>query len=144
VQQRDGDRQRTVTGILIVRSGDSLQLKPEGSRDTVAIPLARVSLLQVSRERRSAAGTGAAIGLVSGALLGLVAGSSCDCGKPGLAGLVIGGMLGGLGSGVGAAVGSMSSADHWQPVTLTTEPRASAASAGVPLLLVRFTFRGPT
>lgn len=144
VQHQAADRRRTVTGTLIGRTADSVRLQLEGSTDTVAIPLDRIRLLRVSRERGSAAGSGAVIGLLSGAVFGFVAGSSCDCGRPGLAGLVLGGIFGGLGSGVGAGVGALTRVDHWQPVRLPTQPTADRTSAGVPLLLVHFTFRGPT
>ena len=57
-------------------------------------------------------------GLNIGAIPGLVAGATCDCGEPGLAAVLFGTATGGLGAAVGAGLGATGKHDIWEVVPL--------------------------
>jgi hypothetical protein len=66
---------RPYAGTLVAVSADTLVLHPEHRADTVRIPVALVSRLDVSRGRRSLVGAGIKYGVLAGSLTGLVAGA---------------------------------------------------------------------
>ncbi len=119
----------TVSGRVIAAHDDSFDLASDQSRDTVRVPAARLTALDVStgQHTRRLAGTG--IGLASGILIGGVLGAVtykkpdcagttffCDLGRgfDETAGAML---VGGVGAVVGLLVGSIS-VDSWEPVTL--------------------------
>jgi len=104
-----------VVGRLISQTGDSLYLNRDNESD-LHIALDRVSIYEVSRERKSNVGRGAGMGFLICAPLGVIAGATCDCGEPELAGILFGLFTGALGAAVGAGVGALGRHDVWENV----------------------------
>jgi hypothetical protein len=111
-------KSRILTGQLVSRTPDTLQLRLDRSDEIVLVPVGQLRRLEVSREQHSGAGRGAKGGFLLGATMGLAAGFSCDCGEAGLAAVTLGALLGGLGTGLGALMGSGARVDEWTPVIL--------------------------
>jgi hypothetical protein len=105
--------------------------------DTVALSRAHIDRLDVSRSQKRGTGKGALIGLVSGGVVGAIAGAATykekECGppNPGIGVICIwssssrgedamaGGLFFGLiGAGLGALIGSASHRDHWEGVAV--------------------------
>jgi hypothetical protein len=141
---------RTVASVLGQR-GDTLSVQPEGTRDSVALPLGSITQLEVSAGRGSHVGKGMGFGLLTGALAGVAIGSitytapSCpsnsfcmDLGPgPAVAGGVVGGLLGAV---VGAILGARET-ENWAPVAVTTRKVAfRLAPSGKRGLMVSATF----
>src|SRR5262245_23166606 len=81
---------KRMIGTLEDRGQDTVRVRLEPSDTLWATPVAQLQRLEVSRERRSDAGRWALAGLVVGAIPGVVAGATCDCGRPGAAALALG------------------------------------------------------
>ena len=130
---------RILTGQLVGRTLDTLQLKLDRSDELVLVRVNELRRLEVSLEQHSGAGRGAKGGFLLGATMGLVAGFSCDCGESGLAGLTLGALLGGLGTGLGALVGLGARVDEWTPVVLhPAEASGALRQDGTALLHPQF------
>lgn len=123
---RPGARLRVTTaatspsliGVFVGSSRDSLAIITDHSVDTTRVGLNAARRIEVSRERRTRAGLGARIGLLTGAgaVLLVIAGSGDDV-PPSAAGtLLLCGAFGGLGAGVGGLIGSGVATDVWEPV----------------------------
>ena len=123
----DGKR---MIGILNDRGSDSLAVRLDRGDTLWATQLARVQRLEVSRERRSDAGRWALAGLIVGAIPGVVAGVSCDCGRPGAAALSLGAFTGGIGLALGAAIGSGRRHDVWEVIPLVTPAAGGSVTLG--------------
>ena len=112
----DGGRHRA-TGIVVSQDSGSVTVRRYPEDSALVIAHARVTTVAVSTGRQSNVGTGAAIGLAGGALIGAMAGSGCDgdflCPGPGT-----GAMLGAV-SGVflGGVIGAFSHSETWQDVS---------------------------
>ena len=107
-------------GTLVDLRGDTLFLQAE--HDTVGIPRASLTRLEISRGQRLHTGEGALLGFTigagAGALVGLVAanGQNCDGGCGGLGALLIGGIGAGAGLIIGTVVGGNMKTDCWEEV----------------------------
>jgi len=102
---------------------------------TMGIPFARLERVQVSRGRRGHAGTGALVGFLVGAAIGVPSGLGCDCADPAAAAAVFTLILGGLGAGAGAGVGAAMKSEAWQP--LEFPPTVAGSMAGQPSAVLR-------
>ena len=110
-------------GRVLALRRDTLDVRLEGISDSLALPLAYVTTLEVSPGRHSAVGKGVFLGLITGGLLGALVGAQtyhpCDCinlGRGWNAG--IGGVIGGLaGMVVGGVIGAHGR-ETWEPVHL--------------------------
>ncbi len=150
VGRREGTVQLLTTDSLVIRpeygawpvqllTTDSLVMQPEYGEWTVylrrqpnplAIPLASVTRLEVSRGRKSRVGRGAGIGLLGGGLLGLTISSVVLARNNGCTGqgfveptrggcialATVGGAV--VGTLLGLVVGAMASTDKWKAVSL--------------------------
>lgn len=109
-------------GTLVDLRGDTLFLQPELQADTVGIPRAAVTRLEISRGQRLHTGEGAFLGFTIGAGAGALAGfligngQDCDGGCGGLGALVIGGIGAGAGLIIGTVVGGNMKTDRWEEV----------------------------
>jgi hypothetical protein len=118
---------KAVTGTLVSLDSAGLVIAT-GKADTVTVPRASITAIEVSTGTRSHAGKGALIGLGTGLLTGVVVGiaaSGSDDGEfldassgewaagVGLTGAVIG-------TGVGAIIGAVIRTDKWAPAVLPT------------------------
>ena len=141
VVPRAGERVRvfassgTSEGTLVALDTGAVRLVPRSGGEEHAIPLRAVARMEVHRGRRPAFGTGAAIGLGVGAVLGgtLAVAAADDC-EPGvdpgcldsgtqlIAGIGVGALAG---AAVGAVIGAGLGQDAWAPVSLA-RPRFSA------------------
>ena len=118
-----GDRMRIAQ--VIVQRNDSLWVRTASTDDTLALALATLGRLDVSRGQHRSTLKGAGLGLVSGAVAGAIIGYSAgeDCSKSSficfprdqttLMGAVY---VGGLGAGVGALLGHFHVQDRWVSV----------------------------
>ena len=120
------EKPRTLVGALVSQTPDTMHLRLDHTKEMVAVPIDQARKLDVSLEQHSGAGRGALGGLFVGLALGVAAGGSCDCGEPGLAALVLGGVLGGLGTGFGALLGTGVRVDEWTPVIPAPARRLSS------------------
>jgi len=113
-----GATSRQLIGVLVSSSPDSFAIIADHTNDTLRVGLAAPSRVEVSRERRTRAGTGATIGALLGSgLVLLVIGTSDDEVPPNAAGtLVLCGLFGGLGAGLGGLIGSGVATDVWEPI----------------------------
>jgi hypothetical protein len=109
-------------GTLVDLRGDTLFLQPELQADTVGIPRAAVTRLEISRGQRLLTGEGAFLGFTigagAGALVGLLVGNGQDCdgGCGGLGALLYGGIGAGAGLIIGTIVGGNKKTDRWEEV----------------------------
>jgi hypothetical protein len=128
-----GPDSKSLIGTPVSLGTDMVELVLSGTTDTVKIPRASIRKLEESKGRRSSVGRGAAIGSISGAVLGLIAiavyaGTPDDSGTAPLDAAAIGVGLGGgalFGTLVGSAIGAMSSHERWSvrpAVTLNRGP----------------------
>jgi hypothetical protein len=74
-------------------------------------------------------------GLVIGAIPGVIAGATCDCGNPGAAIVLMGAFTGGIGAAIGAGLGATSRHDVWEVVPLTVEAGTGSIAPGVTAVL---------
>jgi ABC-type amino acid transport system permease subunit len=125
-------------GTVLSQRGDTLSLRPDGTQDSLAVPLGWISRLEVGGGRHSHVGKGMGLGLLTGALVGAaffaVAYSPSDCagttfcydfGRGPTAEL--GGAFGGLlGTIIGGAIGAVPT-EHWEQVNV------AASSVGLRL-----------
>jgi hypothetical protein len=114
---------------VLAQQGDTLSLRPEGTQDSVPLPLRLITRLEVSAGRSSHGRQGMGLGLLGGALIGAVVGaatytpctSSCDFAPKSrgdqakLSG--IGGAL--IGTLVGGVIGSIRQTENWERVALS-------------------------
>ena len=107
-----------LVGVLVRSSPDSVAIIADHTADTIRVALAVANRIEVSRERRSRAGRGARIGLLTGSgLVMLVIGTSNDQKPPDALGtMVLCGLFGGLGAGLGGLIGSGVATDVWEPI----------------------------
>lgn len=137
-----------LVGTLVALGADTCVLEVKSRAEPLALPLASVTKLEVSRERRSKAGIGATVGFIGGALAGaVIAIASLDeeCGvlspdcdlNEDLESIAPAAVLGGLaGIGVGVLVGSVLKVDRWEEVPLdrlrvSIMPQRHGLSVGV-------------
>jgi hypothetical protein len=123
ITTRDGEKPRIAT--LVARTADTLQLRMAGSANTVAMPLADISRLDVSTGQHRNVYKGMILGVLAGggggALLGAASYQPCTSQclfAPANAGAsaVIGGVAGGaLGLVVGSLIGAVR-VDDWKRV----------------------------
>lgn len=137
----EGDRLRigigpkeSVTGVLLGVQDGSMVVRPDDADTPLAVPLAAIQRLDVSRGRRSWAAKGALVGGVVGASLGaLVAlGAGCfDCSLDrGELVLVAAGTAGGIGAVTGALVGLSTTSERWDRVPWGSSADGGAGSVG--------------
>ena len=109
-------------GTVAALESDTLTVQVEGRADQLALPLASVTSLEVSRGRKSNIAKGAGIGLLaggaSGALFGIVGCAADPCEYPGAVVLFFGVFGGGLGLLTGLVVGAATSGERWEAVPL--------------------------
>jgi hypothetical protein len=137
-----------IIGSLVSVQSDTLVVSEHAGRADLVLPTEAIASLEVSRGRKSAAGKGAVIGLVSGAAggvaTGLIACGGGNCAESGLgdvtallsAALGLGGGL--TGAGIGALVGGRIHSDRWEKVPVRDlrvglGPSGSGASLRVSL-----------
>ena len=128
---------RVTTGQLRTLDGDSLRISTQSTDAELVVPSAYVDRLWVVDGRRSRFWTGAGIGLLAGAVIGGVIGSTqewclvsfgdCDDPATGL-GVIIGAPAGFL---LGGVVGAVIRSDRWRAVSvndhrISVEPRPDA------------------
>ncbi len=110
-----------VVGSVVALSADTCVVKPEG-RAQVALPLASVTSLEVSRERKSNVGKGAGLGLLIGGaarvLTGFIAVGAVREGADAGDAAPIAAMGAGAGLLIGSAIGTASSRERWEAVPL--------------------------
>lgn len=109
---------RIVTGLFQSSAGDTLRLRAESSGADLAIPSASVAQLWVVEGKKGNFWNGAGIGLIAGAVIGGVIGSTqefciLDCSPATFFGVIIGEPAGAL---LGGAVGSAIQSDRWREV----------------------------
>ena len=116
-------RDHKQAGTLVELRGDTLFLRAERQADTLRIPRASVTRLDVSVGRRRHAAVGALVGFLSGAGGGALAGyliggpgQNCDGGCGGLGALVGGAFGAGGGLLIGTIVGVSITTDRWKEV----------------------------
>lgn len=140
VEVPGGEKERILMGVLVTRTADTLQIRLDHSHELVPVPVNQARRIEVSLNQHSGAGRGAGYGFLVGGMVGALIGGSCDCGRPGLALVVIGGMMGGLGTALGALIGSGSRVDEWTPVTQPPSigARPETQPGGITLLQLHF------
>jgi hypothetical protein len=140
---------------VLGQRGDTLSVQPEGTRDSIALPIASITQLEVSAGRSSHVGRGIGLGFLTGALAGVVIGaatyrpSSCGSstgafcpidfsqGATAAAGGAVGGLLGAF---VGAVIGERET-ENWARVAVTARKVAfRLAPSGKSGLTVSATF----
>lgn len=123
---------RSVARVLGYRA-DTLMLRPDGTQDSVAVPFAQVTRLDVSRGRKTNVRKGLLIGLLGGATLGAVSAyaayeeDSCEANQFICIGdmfsrseetLMGGAVVGLLGAAVGGVVGAIWRTERWERAPL--------------------------
>lgn len=109
-------------GTVLAFGADTCVLQLEGRAEPLALPLASVTRLEVSRGQKSNAISGALVGGALGAGIALFGStiawlnSAEDFGLGGAAYVV--GVLGGAGAGIGLLLGATSYTDRWEEVRL--------------------------
>lgn len=133
---------------VLAEQGDTLSLRPEGTQDSLALPLGSITRLEVSAGTGSRVGRGMGLGLLGGAVIGAVWGAAsygpCGCDVP----LSRGGhaALGGLGGGliglfVGGFIGAGLETENWKGVAVTARAvSVRIAPSGNAGLMVSATF----
>jgi hypothetical protein len=102
---------------FLEQRGDSLFLQPLAADGVVPLAIADLSRLDVSSELRTKTGTGAWIGLASGALFGALLGWAGASEGDETGGAAFGALVfGGLGAALGGWIGSSVEHDHWVEV----------------------------
>lgn len=121
-------------GRVLALRRDSLLLQPDGGSDSLWLPLAAVTDLEVSRGRHASTGKGIVVGLLTGGALGAVVGAATyqapkpcppsglfclngflDPGRGGTA-LIVGVLGGVVGGVVGGFVGHAHQSERWERV----------------------------
>ena len=116
---------RQVGSVLELRE-DSLVIRPDGRADSLAIPLARVTDIELSRGLRTQGRRGLGVGFLVGAGAGVLIGLTDGDDPPGAffsfsaeeKALMAGSMLGVAGAVVGGLVGLVSRTEKWSRVPL--------------------------
>jgi endonuclease YncB( thermonuclease family) len=144
VRLRSSAVQGRPTGVVAALDGDTLTMATDYGALPVKIPLASISTLETSLGRKRNALQGLAIGLASGALLGLILPvDPDDCGPDSTnlcsRGEAVSGTSLALGL-IGAGWGALVKSDRWRVVTLNpARPQAQHGPRGVGLAIaVRF------
>lgn len=111
---------RHLVGTVERWTGDSLALSAQDAT-VLAVPLASITRLEVSRSKRSHTAVGAVLGFIGFAGLGYVIGSNIDCGSdcpPAQGGAIAAGIVSIPGVLIGAVIGSSMKVDRWEEVPL--------------------------
>jgi hypothetical protein len=139
---------------VLAQHGDTLSLRPEGTQDSIPLPLGSITGLEVSAGRSSHRRQGMGFGLLSGALIGAVVGAATytpctsteflGClGAPASRGgqAELGGFAGALiGTFVGGLIGARQT-ENWERVAVTaSKVSVRIAPSGKGGLLVSATF----
>jgi|GEM_PF-2835894 len=113
-----------MVGNVLAQRGDSLSLRSERTQDSITLPLASISQLEVSAGLHSQIGKGMGLGFLSGALIGAVTGAvqqAANASKTpfnaGEAAALVGLAGGFLGIAVGGAIGLMWQTEDWERVS---------------------------
>jgi hypothetical protein len=140
---------------VLAQHGDTLSFRPEGTQDSIALPLSLITRIEVSTSRSSHRRQGMGLGLLGGALIGAVVGAATytPCSGPGFGSCIFspgsrgeqakwGGFVGALvGTSVGGFIGSDWQSENWERVAVTA-PKVSVriAPSGKGGLMVSATF----
>lgn len=117
---------------VLSQRGDTLSFRPEGTLDSIALPLGSITRLEVSAGRSSHRRQGMGLGLLGGALIGAVAGAATytPCSGPGFGSCIFspesrgeqakwGGVVGALiGTSVGGFIGAASQTENWKRIAV--------------------------
>ena len=117
---RERDPARMATGRLEGLDGNSLRIRAEPHQEELVIPTASLAELWVVQGTRGHARTGAGLGLMGGALLGGIIGSTQEfctfsCSPATAIGILVGAPAGLL---LGAVVGAALRSDRWRSVSI--------------------------
>ena len=133
IECRERRSPRIVTGHVEAVAGDTLRIRAQSSGAELAIPTTSVDQVWVVEGRKGNFWGGAGIGLLAGALIGGVIGSTqefCifDCSPATFFGVIIGAPAGAL---LGGVVGSQIHSDRWRPrsvnrLSMSVQPRLRA------------------
>jgi hypothetical protein len=115
-----------LVGTVMEIGADTCVLEVEGRADTLALPLASVTKLEVNWGSESNAARGAGLGLLAGGFVGVAFGAAFCSGdrcetsgaSVGQAALFFGGFGAGVGLVIGAGIGQVSRRDLWRTVDL--------------------------
>lgn len=140
---------------VLAQHGDTLSFRPEGTQDSIALPLRLITRLEVSTSRSSHGRQGMGLGLLSGALIGAVVGAATytPCSSTEFLGCLFAPMSRGdqakwsgfagalIGTFVGGVIGSNRQTENWERVAVTA-PKVSVriAPSGKGGLMVSATF----
>ena len=116
IECREHRSPQMVTGYLQALAGDTLLIRAKSSDPSLAIPAASVAQLWVVDGKKGNFWKGAGIGLLAGALIGGVIGSTqefclLDCGPATAIGVVVGAPAGLL---LGGVLGAVVQSDRWR------------------------------
>jgi hypothetical protein len=122
-----------MVGNVLAQRGDSLSLRPERTQDSITLPLASISQLEVRAGRHSQIGKGMGLGFLSGALIGAVYGAAVASNShspfgAGEAAALVGLTGGFLGISVGGAIGAMWRTENWERVSAVGAARLGSDS----------------
>lgn len=125
ITQLEAGKSKRSSGTVVKAAADTVVLKLDGLGATATYSLARISGLEVSRERHGHVAAGVGLGFLAGAgtgaLVGVVACNGCVGGSDELGALVpaLGAAIGGVvGMVVGGAIGAHKT-DTWEAVPST-------------------------
>jgi hypothetical protein len=140
---------------VLAQHGDTLSFRPEGTQDSIALPLSLITRIEVSTSRSSHGRQGMGLGLLGGALIGAVVGAATytPCSSTEFLGCLfaptsrganaeLGGIGGALiGTIVGGVIGRNRQTENWERVAVTA-PKVSVriAPSGKGGLMVSATF----
>jgi hypothetical protein len=135
-------QERTMTGEVVGMAGDTLRFRVAEQDGVLAIPLLFVTRLWVRDGSQGNAPVGAGLGLMGGALLGGLIGSTTqfcvlDCSPATGIGMVLGMPAGLI---LGAIIGSSIRSERWRPATLHERRVSVAPRLDTPGLAVRVRF----
>jgi hypothetical protein len=110
---------------VLGQRGDTLSVQPEGTQDSIALPLGLITQLEVSAGRRSHVGKGMGLGFLAGASVGAIFGAAtytasncfvlCGPGFDAAAYGVVGGLIGTV---LGGFIGARQT-ENWERVAVT-------------------------
>lgn len=136
---RDDAPLPTYTGRLEAADQDNVHLRAESNHAEVVIPAATIASLSIVDGKTTHFWSGAGIGVLAGAIIGLVGGSATAKDDPWFGpGDRIAGLLAGLPAGffIGGFIGALIPADRWRPIAINghriqVAPRLNAHGIGV-------------